>query len=675
MRLDPVILEILANKAVAAAVEMATVLQRTSRTMFVKEAADFACALIGVDGRVFAHPPTSGVSLFVDLDANATIAAVPDLGPGDVILTNDPYLSGSLATHLPDLTVVAPYFHDGRLVGYGWTFIHSTDVGGAVPNSLLASLHEVYQEGIRFPPVKLVQGGVLNEDVFAFLRANSRIPDDNEGDVKAMLAALRRGEQRTSEIIARHGVDAFLACQDDLQDYSAAKARAVLRRIPDGVYEFWNYMDDDLVSPIPVRIRLRMTVDDGRIQLDLTGTDPQVKAAYNICTMDRMHEWLTLRFIAFVCTHDPSCVLNHGVFRWLTVTNLRGTIMNAEFPAAIGIRDAPARRLSDAVTGAILKAAPELMAAPSAGAAYTFVIAGPPEDGTGEREVAVVEPLRGGMGAFVGSDGVDGRDSSMSNLRNNPLEMVESDYGVVVRRYDIRPDSGGPGRWRGGVGQMMTVEVFGDGGTIFGRAMEWLRFAPFGVMGGMPAAPLRIIVNEGRDDEIELSKFGRMTVNAGDTVTVMLPGGAGYGDPLVREPEHVLRDVRQGFVTAEGAMRDYAVVVRSGAIDVDATEALRRTRRGDNVGTDFEFGLERESWESVFDDETMNELTAKIFELPASVRQERRRWIFAQAVPDLPQAGGGRSMAPLFADPDAVRGRLAAAMESVFGEPGGRAAK
>ena len=675
MRTDPVLLEILANKSVSAAVEMATTLQRTARTIFVKEAADFACALVGVDGRVFAHPPAMGVGLFVDMDATATIEAIPDLEPGDVILTNDPWDSGSLVTHLPDLTLVQPYFHDDRIVAYGWAFIHSTDIGGITPGSVSPIHTDVYQEGIRIPPVKLVRRGETNADIMNFIKANCRIPVENEGDILAMLAGLRTGEQRVAGIIDSHGVEVFLAGQEDLLDYSEAKARAVFRRIPDGTYEFWNYMDDDLLTTIPVRVRAKMTVEDGRIHVDVTGTDPQVRAAYNICAMDRMHEWLTLRFISFVYTYDPTIILNHGVFRPITMTNPRGTVLNADFPGAVAHRDIPARRFNTALTGAFLKAVPDLMAAPSAGAAWSFVIAEYADESSSERKVGMIEPMRGGTGAFKGGDGCDARDNTMSNMSNHPVEFVEADHGVIVRAYDVRPDSGGPGRWRGGVGQMVKVEIMRDGTLIMGRSMEWLRFVPWGTQGGRPSLPFRIIINEGCAEERILGKFDRTIVNAGDTVTVLQPGGGGYGDPYLRESEKVLRDERQGFVTRDGAARDYGVVIADDGLDREATKALRKSRPKDNVHAEFDFGPEREAWEAVFDDETMNALNVRLFALPASVRWQTRRRIFETAVPNLSRAAEGPPLDEVMSNPNAIRARFEAAVAEFLGEKVERAAE
>ena len=674
---DSILLEILHNNVQAAAEEMGTTLQRTARTMFVKEAADFATALVGLDGKLFAHPRTNGVSLFVDCDCTTTIEAVPDLEPGDIIITNDAFTSGGLSTHLPDLHLIEPYFYEGRIVAYGWAFIHSTDVGGTVAGSILPSNHEYFQEGLIIPPIKLMRRGAINEDFLALLKANCRIPDENMGDIRAMLAAMHVGKQRCMDIIERHGLEAFLACHEALQDYAAAKARDVLRRIPDGNYEFWDYMDDDLVTPLPIKIRVRMTVDDGKVHLDLTGTDPQVTASYNTASMNRMHEWLTMRFTSFLMTHDSSMPLNAGLYRHLSMTNPPGTVLNAEYPAAIGLRSAPARRLNDAMTGALFKAAPDLTPAPSSGAGLGFVLHEYDDSGA-RRHVVYIQPMRGGMGALKGHDGVDTRDSSLSNLRNHPIEIIEAEAGILVRAYDIHPDSGGAGRWRGGVGQHLTVEFLRDGGRIYARGMERFRFPAWSVAGGKPGATFRAVLNLGRVDEREIGKIDEMPVGKGATVTIMTPGAGGYGDPFERDPQAVLDDVTWGFVSAEAAQRDYGVAaIRCGTdwmIDAAATARLRVRRVKDNVRAQFDFGPEREAWESVFDDATVCEINRRLSALPKSIRQEKRRWIYTQAVPDL-EAAGGKTVAEIMADPDAVRARLSAAVGEVFGKAAEQAAE
>ena len=665
MKLDPILLEILNNKVSAAADEMYFALKRTSRSTYVKEAADFATAILDVDGFLFAHPPSATFNFLIDTNYIDAIRAVPDVDLGDVIFTNDPYSSNGLSTHLPDLHLIRPYFHRGQIVAYGWCFVHCTDIGGAVPSSIAPSLNEIFQEGLRVPPMKLVKKGVHNKDLFSLIMANNRTPDVNMGDIKAMLGSLETGAQRVADIIERHGVATFLACQKDLQDYTAIKARDVFRRIPDGDYEFWEYMDDDMVSTIPLRMRVKLTVSDGRINIDLTDTDPQVAASYNVPTMGERNYWITFRLTSFLTTYDQTMAKNAGLYRSITVTNPPGTVMNAEFPDAVGNRAAPGRRVADTINGALLTAQPGLLPAPSGGISTPFALAEYEADGA-KRTVQVIQPMRGGMGALEGQDGVDGRDNSMNNMQNHPLETVEADSGVLIRQYDLRPDSGGPGKWRGGVGQVITAEILRDGSTVLARGMERLRFPSFGVFGGKPGKPVRAFLNRGQPDERELSKIDQLRVKAGDQVTFLMPGGGGYGDPYLRDPGKVLDDVDLGFVSRAAAARDYGVVIKGGAIDDAATEKLRQGRVKANVRSDFDFGPEREAWEAVFDDATMRKLNRRLYALPKSMRQSLRRRSFEHAMPDLPVAGGGRTLASVMADPDTIRARLAEAMNEAF---------
>ncbi|MDP6882512.1 MAG: hydantoinase B/oxoprolinase family protein [Rhodospirillales bacterium] len=384
-----------------------------------------------------------------------------------------------------------------------------------------------------------------------------------------------------------------------------------------------------------------------------------------------MDMWLTMWLTSFMTTYDPTMAMNAGLYRSISVTVPPGIILNAQFPDAVGVRSAPGRRTNDVLTGAIFKAAPHLMSAPTCGASTPFVLAEHiPEEG-GRRQVMVVQPMKGGMGALKGQDGVDARDNTLNNMKNHPNETVEEEAGVIVRAYDVRCDSGGPGRWRGGAGQMITVEIVRDGGTILARSMERMRFAPWGVAGGCPGRPQRAVYNLGRADERELGKIDQLPVKAGDTVSFLMAGAAGYGNPYRRPPNRVLADVEQGFVSRAGAARDYGVVITDDGVDQGATKRLRATR-GRRAG--FDFGRERRAWESVFDDATMLDLNRRLYSLPKSVRYETRRRIFAQAVPDLPAAGAGRSLADVLADPRAVRARLAKILKTEFGAAQDRAA-
>ncbi len=665
MKLDPITLEILNNKVVAIAEEMYYALKRASRSIYVKEADDFDVALLDAEGMLVAHPASATMNFLCDSNFVDTIEAVPDLEPGDVIVTNDPYTSGALSTHLPDIHLIRPYFHDGRIVAYGWCFVHCTDMGGSVPSSIAPSLSDIFQEGLRIPPMKLVARGVMKDDLLKLIMTNNREPEVNTGDLKAMLGALETGDMRTAELIERHGIETVLDAERDLLDYAAAKARDVIRRIPDGTYEFWDFMDDDKVTRIPLRVRLKMTVADGHLTLDLTGTDPQVRAAYNVPTNGQRNYWITIRLTNFLTTYDSTMPRNAGIYRTVKAILPKGILMNAEFPDACGVRSSPSLRVSGTVNGALLKANPDLMPAPSGGNSMPFALAEFDPEGI-ERHVQVIEPMRAGMGAMKGQDGVDGRDTSLNNMCNHPVETVETDMGIVFRRYDIRPDSGGPGKSRGGVGQIVTIEVLRDGGTILARGMERLRFPAYGVLGGKPGANMRGILNRGRPDEKELAKLDTLAVNAGDTVTFMMAGGGGYGDPYERDPERVREDVAVGFVSPEAAARDYGVAVDDdGDVDEAETARLRAARVKDNRHAAFDFGPQREAWESVFDDAAMGELNRRLMALPKAVRQNKRRWIIERTVPDLPLAGAG-SLADTIADPDGARGRLKDAMAAAF---------
>jgi len=633
MKLDPITLEILNNKVAAVTEEMCLTLQRTGRTLYVKETADFACALAGLDGRFFAYPRSIGVSGFVGLECAPTLAAVGALEPGDVILTNDPYRSEGLSTHLPDLHMIEPYFHEGRIVAYGWCFVHCSDVGGRVPSSISPLNTEIFQEGLRIPPVKLMRGGQMNSDVRLFLDANSRTPEANMGDIRAMLAALAAGRRRVEQVIAQHGADTLLAAEEDLMAYAETKARHVLSRIPEGCYVFSDYLDDDAATPLPVRLALTLTLKDGGVLLDFTGSDPQVATAMNIPSRGRPHAWLTLRVLALVYTLDPTIPLNAGLLGPVSIIAPKGSIVNPEEPAATGVRHAAAIRVNDVLNGAFGLALPSVMPAASSGTVIPVVVAEPND--RGGRNVQVVEPMIGGTGGREGQDGVDGRDSGISNLANNPVESVEAELGVEILAYALRPDSGGPGQWRGGCGMELTFRVLNDDTNVLGRGMERLVFRPWGRNGGRPGRPGELIVNRGRPGERHLGKIDILAVNAGDTVTFLTPGAGGFGDPMNRDPEAVRRDVENGFITPAAAEADYGVVLDGGSVDRERTEAVRAARPRAN--TDVAFGAERDAWDAVFPDAVMDRLNTALLARPLALRQRLRGEILKGALAELPE--------------------------------------
>jgi len=634
MKTDPVTLEILSTKFAAATEEMALTLKRTGRSLYVKESVDFAVGLITLGGRFFATPRDFGGAL-IDFDCRPVLAAVGPLEEGDILITNHPYFSGGLVSHTPDLTLIKPYFHAGRIVCYGYDFIHSTDVGGKVPSSISPTNSELFQEGLLIPPMKFMRRGQINEDLIALYRANVRTPDLNQQDLKAMLAALETGEKRLADIVAAHGVAAVIQAQEDLLAYAAAKARAVLRRLPDGVWSFADFMDDDAVTPVPVRFVATVTVDDGKVHIDYTGTDPQVFSAYNVPTLSTRHPWLTVRILHYVTTHDQTVPLNAGIFESVTVTAPLGCILNPEFPAAVGVRAASAYRCNDAVTGALVQAAPLDLPGPSGGAMVPVVLA-EYDKRTRKRNVLVLNAIIVGSGARFGSDGYDGVDGSISTIRNTPAEKSELEAGVDIIEYGLRPDSAGAGRWRGGLGLRFGFRVTQGGSSVLGRGLERFRFRPWGLAAGQPGATMRVVRNLGLPGEEALGKIDMVKLEEGETIHFLTPGGGGYGDPFLRDPEAVLTDVRYGFIGVAAAARDYGVVIVDLQIDKAATAHQRSSRplREANEMT-FDFGPERAAWDRVFDDGSMRRLNGLLLQFPAAVRQDVRQDLFRRVVPAL----------------------------------------
>lgn len=634
--MNPVTLEILNTQVAAATEEMALTLRRTARSLYVKEAVDFGVALMTPDGRVFGSPRDFGSAL-MDLHLQPTLDALGEpLEDGDVLFTNHPYMTAGLVSHTPDLTLVRPYFVDGVLVAYGYCFVHSTDIGGKVPSSVSPTNTELFQEGLLIPPVKLLRRGERNEEILRMYRANVRTPDLNVHDINAMIAAMETGRQRVVAMAAQHGRDQFIAAQEALLDYAAEKARAVLRRLPDGTYTFHDFIDDDAVSPVPVRFAVEMTVTDGKLHLDFSASDPQTPSAFNVPTLGQRHAWLTVRILHFVTTHDQNTPMNAGIFRDVSTTLRKGSVLDPVFPAPVGVRAASAYRLNDAVTGAFARALPDELPCPSGGAMVPVVLA-EFDAATGGRNVLVLNPVIVGSGARHGSDGYDGVDGSLSTIRNTPIEKSELEAQVDILEYGLNPDSAGPGRWRGGMGLRFTFRVTQGGSAVLGRGLERFYFRPWGMAGGLPGANMRVIRNIGTDREQSLGKIDIVYLDEGDTVSFLTPGGGGYGDPFLRDPMAVAEDVASGWVSIEAAKRDYGIAFdANGTIDIAGTDQLRAARPiRDPVDVPFDFGPERNAWDQVFTSDRMAALNESIYALPLSIRAEKRAALFREVVPGL----------------------------------------
>ena len=634
MRLDALTVEILRNYLQGAVEEMAYVVERTAYTTFVKETADFTCGLLNPSGEFFAYPVELGVASFGGISYAETLEAVGPLEPGDVVITNDPYGSAAAATHLPDIHLVKPIFWDNRLVAYGAGFLHSSDVGGMVPASITPRASEIFQEGLRLPPKKLFKRGEVNRDLLDVILANCRIPEQNWGDLQALVAGLTTGERRMHELIRRFGPDTVDKAMDDLIDYATRKVEALIRRMPAGRYEFWDYIEDDVVSKIPIRLKVALTIADGEIHLDFTGSDIQVSSALNVPTAGKVHPFMSVALVNYFATCDRTIPLNAGVLRRVRMTLPEGSVVNPKFPAACGVRYATVLRIYDAVLGALARAVPADIPAASGGQGCMVALSLPDPE-AGRRHVTVIEPMIGGGGGRPARDGVDGCDASLGFLKTTPAETLEAEVPIVVRRFHLIPDSAGPGRFRGGFGVRLDFQVFQPEGLVTARGMERLRFAPWGVAGGTAGSTGSVRLNPGTAAERAIPKIDVLALEPGDVLSVRTPGGGGHGDRFTRPPSHVLADVLSGLVSLERARDAYGVVLDGDRVDEAATASLRSTllaatapRAG--TGAVFDFGEARREHERRWPPALQDAFIGLLMSLPAPYRAYVRRTLYGR---------------------------------------------
>jgi N-methylhydantoinase B len=619
---------------------MGHIIERTSMTTFVKESADFATALAAPSGQFFVYPQSVGVTIFMGLSLQQAIANCEPLEPGDIVITNDPYSTDGLATHLPDVHVFKPIFVDGELISYAWAFVHCSDVGGLVPASISPLATDIHQEGLRIPPVKLHRKGKANRDVLSFLDGNSRVPGLNMGDINAMVAAVNTAEARVHTMVGKFGLEAVRHSMYDLLEQGEQRSRQVIAAIPDGSYTFADYLDDDMVSDIPIRLALTLTVKGTDMVLDFTKCDSQVNTAFNLVTNGKPHSFMLQGLINYIISSDPYIPVNGGIIAPISVVAPRGSIVNPEYPASVGVRHAITMRLYSAVLGALSQAVPELVPAAGAGQAAIVVLSTPGDDGK-SRQMAVVEPMGGGGGGQSDMDGVDGIDHASGFLQNTPIESLEQHIDVMVHRYELLPDTGGAGLHRGGHAIGLDFEIMKPESIVTARGLERMSFQPWGLTGGKAGALGHIVLNPDGDSR-EVPKISVLTPNQGDIVSIRSPGGGGWGNPLDRSPERVVQEVADGLLSVGQAAEQYGVVVaelvedESGQLftwDTLATEELRAERQRRIAGIVqplWQFGTAREAYEGRFTPEASDALALLLLELPPSLRWHRKQEVHKQ---------------------------------------------
>jgi N-methylhydantoinase B len=548
-RFDPITLEVIRHRLDKIAEEMQATLLKSSCSPIVKEGLDASASLFTLDGTTLAQACAIAIHLGTLIPAVASIIKtfpVEQMHEGDIYILNDPYCGG---THLPDFAVVMPVFAGSRPIALAATMTHHQDVGGKTAGSVPTDSTEIYQEGIRIPAVAWARAGVFDETLTAVLRQNVRIPDVFIGDLHAQVAACKIAAVRLREAASKLGDNTLLSAFSILLDRAEAMTRAALRRLKPGTYRAVDFLDNDGIDiSRRIKIEVAATIGDGTIHFDLTGSSPQVKGPINCVPSGS----LAAACFAVRAVTDPAIPNNGGCFRPITLTLPAGSIVNPREPAPVNARTATIKRITNTMLMALAEVAPERIPAPNSGELLVMAWGGQRRDG---RSFVTGELLAGGAGGGNGFDGVDAIETDATNCMNLPVEAMELDAPIRVRRWQLVRDSGGAGRFRGGLGQLKEYEILDDvAGTMsYSHRGERHFTAAAGLQGGGAGGLARSTITR-RDGREEVIPSKVVTWLApGDRVIVSTAGGGGYGPPAAREAEAVARDVADGKVGVAAA--------------------------------------------------------------------------------------------------------------------------
>ncbi len=522
--LDPVTFEIVKNSLVSLAEEMGVVLRRSSFSANIKERRDFSCALFDSEGKLVAQAEHIPVHLGAMPHSVKTILEEHegDIAEGDEFILNDPYRGG---THLPDITIATPIFYKGQLAGFAANRAHHSDVGGGTPGSMGSLSTDVFQEGIRIPPVKLSERGKTNHDLLDLILSNVRTPKERLGDLRAQQAANKAGTRGFAELSKRLGFATIIADMRQLMEYSSRLMLAEVRKIPKGVVSAVDYLDSDGFETTRIPIRVKLAVGDGRVSCDFSGSSPQVKGPLNAVYS------ITLSAVYYVvrCVTDPGIPPNDGCFRSVKVIAPPGTIVNAQPPAPVaGGNVETSQRIVDVVLKAFGSLIPERVCAACQGTMNNVTIGGTnPANG---RYFTYYETIAGGFGGRYGKDGIDGIHSHMTNTLNTPVEALETSFPLRVRRYELAAGSGGRGKFRGGLGIRRDTEILSDQ-AIISVLGDRQKIPPWGFQGGTPGAPGQYSILRKTGHVESLGSKCTVSAGNGDILSIRTPGGGGYGRP------------------------------------------------------------------------------------------------------------------------------------------------
>ncbi len=547
MKCDPVKLEILKNSFIGVTEEMGIALKKASYSPNIKTREDHTCSIFNNKMDMIAQTAhqIGHLGVFPSiLKQTMKEHPVEGLKPGDMIVLNDPYRGGA---HLPDIIVISPVFYESRLWGFVANLAHHSDVGGIAPGSVPGNTTEIFQEGIRIPSVMLFNEGVLQEDVFKMILANVRTPEERKGDLNAQIAANNLGIRRVLGLIDKYGFDELLFYADESINYAERRMRAEIEKLLDGVYEGIDYMDDDGITDDPIKIAMAIRKKGSNIEFDLSETSPQTRGPTN-CTF---YMALSLIMYTMRCLTDPDIHQSEGCYRPVKTIIPEGKALNCKFPAAVAGGWEIGRRGIDSVCRALLQAMPERVPAGSNGAMNQITFGGEYPDS--ERRFAYYETNGGGFGARPDKDGMDGVHS-VSNTKNTPIEELELNYPIFMRRYALRENSEGAGKYRGGLGISREFEFLTD--VSFATVSDRQKFRPWGIAGGGEALGTEYSLISGKEKKpVRTKSMG--SAKKGDVLSIRTAGGGGYGDPKERSRESIKKDIEDGKISLERAKKVY----------------------------------------------------------------------------------------------------------------------
>lgn len=577
VQVDPVTLDLIENALLNARFEMDEVVRRAAMSPTIRVQHDEFPMICNERGQMVVGQFGSYIPEVIDRFGGA-------IAEGDVVLLNDPYICKGSISHCNDWLVIVPIFHDGEHVGFSSMFGHMMDVGGKVPGSQVSDATSIWEEGIRIPPVKIFDGGRLNEAALEIILNNTRTPDTNHSDLMALIGGCRAAERRVVEICERFGRDAYRAACDALLDRTRrAMVRLIHEYVPEERVTFTDWVDDDGLGNGPFKMALTIWREGDVCHCDWTGTDPQAPGSINF----HIHEGLCKLFfgIYMIMAFDPQILFNDGIYDVFDVVLPEGSLLNPAFPAPLSNRLNVHTRFFDCQSGALGQKAPELSMAAGYGTSPYFVFSGTDEHG---RYFQFVELLFGGIPGRPIGDGLDGH-SWWPMFRTTPAEYTEGYYPVRIEHYVPVIDSGGAGLHRGGTG-IEKLYVFTGPGEFTVNDDRAL-ISPWGIGGGRAGgrSSKTLIRADGTVEELP-SKIDAVPVREGDRLVFRTAGAGGWGDPLERPADLVARDVRRGLVSVEAARRDYGVVVEAGVAREDATASLRqrvRAERGEPAQFDY----------------------------------------------------------------------------------------